>query len=91
MGTDASIRVLTSLENQAADRCVDIFVRADGTFGFEECRRDYEDPGEWFALDKYSRLIFDSEAGALAEAKARVAWLVIEKYGGVRQKEEKGQ
>lgn len=75
MGADASILVLTSLENQAADRCVDIFVRADGTFGFEECRRDYEDAGVWFPLDKYSRLIFDTEAGALAEARASVAWL----------------
>jgi hypothetical protein len=70
---------LTSLENNAADRCVDIFVRADGTFGFEECRRDYEDPGEWFPLDKYSRLIFHTEAGALAEAKASVTWLALEK------------
>jgi hypothetical protein len=58
---------------------VDIFVRADGTFGFEECRRDYEDAGLWFPLDKYSRLIFDTEAGALEEAKARVAWLALEK------------
>jgi hypothetical protein len=78
----ARLRVLTSLENNAADRCVDIFVRADGTFGFEECRRDYEDAGEWFPLDKYSGLIFDTEEAALAEAKARVAWLALEKLPG---------
>ncbi|HEY2564091.1 MAG TPA: hypothetical protein VGI44_10300, partial [Acidimicrobiales bacterium] len=28
-----------------ADRCVDIFSRPDGTFGFEEFRRDPEDMG----------------------------------------------
>lgn len=61
---------------------MDIFERADGTFGFEEYRRDYEDAGEWFPLDKYSRLIFETEAGALAEAKAKVAWLSLEKLPG---------
>jgi hypothetical protein len=75
----ASFRVLRSLENHAADRCVDIFVRSDGTFGFEECRRDYEDANEWFPLDKYSGLIFDSEQGALAEARVRVLWLATDK------------
>jgi hypothetical protein len=75
----ARLRVLTSLENNAADRCVDIFVRADGTFGFEEYRRDYEDANEWFPLHKYSMLIFDSEEAALAEAKARVPWLALDR------------
>ena len=60
---------------------MDIFERADGTFGFEECRRDYEDAGEWFPLGEYSRLIFDTEADALAEAKARVPWLAAERFG----------
>lgn len=71
----ASYRVVKSLENQATDRCVDIFQRADGSFGFEECRRDHEDGAVWFPLDKYSGLVFDSEAAALAEARASVAWL----------------
>jgi len=29
----------------AIDRCVDVFARPDGTFGFEEFRRDPEDMG----------------------------------------------
>lgn len=82
MGMAASFRVLKSFENQAADRCVDIFERVDGTFGFEECRRDHEDAVTWFPLDKYSRLIFDTEAGALAQAKARVELLASEKLPG---------
>ena len=71
----ASYRVVKSLENDAADRCVDIFQRHDGSFGFEECRRDHEDGAVWFPLDRYSRLIFGSEQDALAEARAQVAWL----------------
>jgi hypothetical protein len=39
----APIKVLVSLENSAGDRCVDIFARDDGTFGFEEYRKDPED------------------------------------------------
>jgi hypothetical protein len=38
-------RVLASLENLYGDRCVDVYVRADGSFGFEEFRRDPEDCG----------------------------------------------
>jgi hypothetical protein len=32
--------VLASPSTPAVDRCVDTFVRPDGTFGFEEFRRD---------------------------------------------------
>jgi len=37
---DPSWLVLESIENQGHNRCVDIFVRPDGSFGFEEFRRD---------------------------------------------------
>ena len=74
-----SNRVVTSIENQTGDRCVDIFVRADGTFGFEEYRRDYEDASGWFPLNYYSQLVFDTEEDALAQAKSRVAWMVVDK------------
>ncbi len=68
-------KVLTSFENPYGDYCIDVFVRADGTFGFEECRRDPEDGGGWYSLHRYSRLVFNSEKDALAQAKACVAWL----------------
>ena len=51
-------KVLTSLENSAGDHCVDIFVRADGTFGFEEYRRDPEDVSGRFSLHRYSHQMF---------------------------------
>ena len=68
-------KVLASLENPYGDYCVDIFARADGTFGFEEYRRDPEDGGSWHSLHRYSGQVFNSEEDALAQAKAYVAWL----------------
>jgi hypothetical protein len=70
-------QVLASLENSAGDHCVDIFVRADGTFGFEEYRRDPEDVSGWFSLHRYSSQVFATAEDALAQAKSKVAWMVI--------------
>jgi hypothetical protein len=42
---DKSWSVLVSYQTVDASRCVDIFSRPDGTFGFEEFRRDPEDRG----------------------------------------------
>ena len=74
----ASIKVLTSLENSAGNHCVDIFVRDDGTFGFEEYRRDPEDEGGWFSLNRYSHQVFATAEDALAQAKSRVAWMAMD-------------
>ena len=70
--------VLTSLENSSGDHCVDIFVRTDGTFGFEEYRRDPEDASGWFSLHRYSRQVFSTAEDALPEAKSRVAWIALD-------------
>jgi hypothetical protein len=53
---------------------VDIFAREDGSFGFEEYRRDPED-GQWRCLHRYSSQVFSSEQDAAAEARVRVPWL----------------
>ncbi|MFS3137068.1 hypothetical protein ACLRDC_17155 [Gluconacetobacter sacchari] len=37
---DESWIVLASIENEQHDRCVDLFARPGGTFGFEAFRRD---------------------------------------------------
>lgn len=68
-------KVLASLENSYGDHCVDIFAREDGTFGFEEYRRDPEDGGRWFSLQRYSGQVFAREEDAVAQAKVRVPWL----------------
>jgi len=72
------VKALTSLENSAGDHCVDIFVREDGTFGFEEYRRDPEDVSGWFPLHRFSYQVFATAEGALAQAKSSVEWIVTD-------------
>jgi hypothetical protein len=72
---DPTWRVLASPSTPAVDRCVDIFSRPDGTFGFEEFRRDPEDMGAWTPVAYYSARDFQSEADALAAARQAVPWL----------------
>jgi hypothetical protein len=71
-------RVVASFDSPAGDHCVDIFVRDDGSFGYEEYRRDAEDMKGWFALHRYSTRIFATERDALAQAKATVEWMAGE-------------
>ena len=68
-------RVVTSFNNAASDRCVDIFVRSDGSYGFEEYRRDAEDLRGWFSLRRFGSAVFSSEAEALHQARATVEWM----------------
>ncbi len=67
---DPSWRVLASPSTPAVDRCVDIFTRPDGTFGFEEFRRDPEDMGAWTPVAYYSERRFSTEADVLAASRA---------------------
>ncbi len=78
-------RVLSSIENREADHCVDIFVRDDGAFGFEEYRRDPEDLAGWFPLNRFAHLAFASEAEASAAAVSLVAWLAPPRAFEVRR------
>jgi hypothetical protein len=59
------------------NRCVDVFARPDGSFGFEEFRRDAEDAGAWTPVSYFSGLRHASKCGALAEAARRIAWLAL--------------
>jgi hypothetical protein len=72
---DKSWVVLRSIENDQHDRCVDLFRRPDGSFGFEEFRRDVEDAGAWTPVAYYSQAAYASEEAALDAAVARVVWL----------------
>lgn len=67
--------VVASIENDDANRCVDLFRRPDGSFGFEEFRRDPEDAGTWTPVAYFSAARLESEAAALAAARRVVAWL----------------
>ena len=72
---DPSWVVVKSVENPEHDRCVDVFIRPDGSFGFEEFRRDAEDAGVWTPISYFSDLRHTSKGKALAAAAQRVAWL----------------
>ncbi len=72
---DKSWVVFDSIENGQHDRCVDLFRRPDGSFGFEEFRRDVEDAGAWTPVAYYSRVAYASNEAALDAAIARVVWL----------------
>ncbi|MDI1284830.1 MAG: hypothetical protein PSV46_10565 [Reyranella sp.] len=72
---DKSWVVFDSIENGQHDRCVDLFRRPDGSFGFEEFRRDVEDAGAWTPVAYYSRAAYASKEAALEVAITRVVWL----------------
>lgn len=67
--------VVSSIENNEHDRCVDIFARPDGSYGFEEFRRDAEDAGRWTAVQYFSAAAYQSGEAALRAAEAAIPWL----------------
>jgi ribosomal protein S18 acetylase RimI-like enzyme len=68
-------KVLRSIEMPDGDRCVDLFVRPDGTYGYEEYRRELEDGRGWFPIGFHSEAEFSSEEQALKSALDSVSWL----------------
>jgi hypothetical protein len=66
--------VITSLEDADGFRCVDIFERSDGTFGFKEFRRDPEDAGHWTLVGDYSDESYSTKEEALRAAAACLPW-----------------
>ena len=67
--------VIRSIETSDGALCVDIFQRDDGSFGFEEYRKDPEDPRGWYPVGSYAAIRADNADIALNLAVARVAWL----------------
>jgi hypothetical protein len=72
---DKSWVVLRSIENGEHDRCVDLFRRPNGSFGFEEFRRDVEDAGAWTPVAYHSGAAYSSADDALSAAARAVVWL----------------
>jgi hypothetical protein len=72
---DKSWVVFASIENEEHAKCVDIFYRPDGTFGFEEFRRDVEDSGAWTPLAFHSASRYASSEAAYQAAEAAIPWL----------------
>jgi hypothetical protein len=72
---DTSWLVLVSHQTDEGNRCVDLFSRPDGTFGFEEFRRDPEDMGAWTPVSYFSGRAYPTESAARAAARGAVSWL----------------
>jgi hypothetical protein len=72
---DPTWSVLNSHQTFDGTHCVDVFSRPNGTFGFEEFRRDPEDGGAWTPLRYFSTQEYTSVAEALVAARRNVAWL----------------
>lgn len=72
---DKSWIVIDSIENRQGNRCVDVFVRPNKTYGFEEFRKDPEDAGAWTPVQYFSHASYASKDEALAVAGRLVPWL----------------
>ena len=72
---DKSWVVFDSIETSDGRRCVDLFHRPDGSYGFEEFRRDPEDAGLWTPVHYFSGRCFADKDAALGAALKAVAWL----------------
>jgi hypothetical protein len=72
---DKSWLVRASHQTAEGNRCVDIFARPNGTFGFEEFRRDPEDMGAWTPTSFFSDHEYPSEPDAVEAACRVVPWL----------------
>ena len=73
MGRDKT--VMRSIEAPGGQVCVDIFRRADGSWGFEEYRRDPEDGRGWQVSGHFAEKRLANEDAALRAAKQSVSWL----------------
>ena len=77
LGEVADHRVLQSIETDGGARCVDLFVRPDGSFGFETYRRDGEDPRGWYPTGHHGARAFACEADARAAAGRVAPWVEV--------------
>jgi hypothetical protein len=69
--------VLDSIEHSEGNRCVDLFVRPDNTYGFEEFRKEPEDAGAWTPVRYHSTQSYSSKREALKAARNCVTWLSL--------------
>ena len=68
-------KALRSINLDGEYICVDIFRRPDGTYGFDEFRRDPEDSRGWYSIGHFGDQVFADESSALRNAKRSVHWL----------------
>ncbi len=68
-------KVIRSINSDGETICVDVFLHPDGTYGFNEFRREPEDGRGWYSIGHHSAASFGTFEDALAEAITKVSWL----------------
>lgn len=71
----AQNKVMVSIEAPGGMLCVDIFVRPDGSWGFEEYRRDPECGHGWYTIGGHAEQCYPSQPDARLAARKAVDWL----------------
>lgn len=69
-----SDEVVKTINDPRGGRRVEIYRRANGTFGFEEWKYGVDEKA-WFPVGRYSYAIIDTLERAEQEARSRVDWL----------------
>jgi hypothetical protein len=67
--------IVATVHSDDAHRCVKVIKQPDGTFGFQEFRREPEDAGGWMLVAENSGATLATERQALAAARSSIAWL----------------
>lgn len=68
-------KVVRSINLDGETICVDIFHRPDGSFGFDEFRRDPEDGRGWYSIGHHGHHRFSTQELAMSAARESVHWL----------------
>jgi hypothetical protein len=66
--------IVKRIESRTGDRVVEIFLRSDGSYGFEEFK-NVQPENAWIPTGPSTVSFHDSAETAEAEARGRVDWL----------------
>ena len=67
--------VIFSVNNDEGNLCLDIFIRENKTFGFEEFRKDPENINGWYKIGNYADKIYFNQKEAYENAVKKIRWL----------------
>ena len=71
--------VIQSINNDESNLCIDFFTRNNGTFGYEEYRKDPENIDGWYKVGNYSDKIYKNQEEAHKNACKNILWLKYKK------------
>ena len=72
--------VIFSINNDEGNLCLDIFIRENKTFGFEEFRKDPENINGWYKIGNYGDKIYFNQKEAYENACKNIMWLNSKKW-----------